>query len=435
MRSRDLLERSLKAVWHPCTQMKAHERFPLVPIERGRGAWLYDFDGRHYLDAVSSWWVNVLGHAHPRINAALREQLERLEHVMLAGFTHEPVVELSERLGSLTGLGHCFYASDGASAVEIALKMSFHYWRNRGRPQKRRYVALAGGYHGETLGALAVTDVPLFRDAYAALLRPGDTVPSPDWRAVEPGESALEHAIRRASDLESHLEKNHGETAALIVEPLVQCAAGMAMYHPEYLRRARQLCERYEVHLIADEIAVGCGRTGTFLACDQAPVLPDFLCLSKGLSGGYLPLSVVLTTEQVYQAFYDDEPARGFLHSHSYTGNPLACRAALATLAVFEEERVLERNRVTARALTDKARGIASHPRARHWRNTGMIWAFDVDTQDPSFARRFQAAALERELLLRPLGRTVYFMPPYVIGTAEIELLVDRTVALLDELA
>jgi adenosylmethionine-8-amino-7-oxononanoate aminotransferase len=435
--NKQYLERSRKAVWHPCTQMKAHERFPLVPIARGHGVWLYDFDGRRYLDAVSSWWVNVLGHANPRINAALREQLERLEHVMLAGFTHEPVIELSERLSALTGarLGHCFYASDGASAVEIALKMSFHHWRNTGRPRKREYVALSGGYHGETLGALAVTDVPLFRDAYAPLLRQSATVPSPDWRNAEPGESAEQYALRCASALETHLDAHHRDTAALIIEPLVQCAAGMAMYHPEYLRRAKALCERYEVHLIADEIAVGCGRTGSFLACDQASVLPDFLCLSKGLSGGYLPLSVVLTTEQVFQAFYDDDVARGFLHSHSYSGNPLACRAALATLAIFEEDRVIEANGAKAQALTARARAIAEHPRVRHFRHTGMIWAFDVETDDPSFSRRFHAAALERELLLRPLGRTVYFMPPYVIAAGEIELLVDRTAALLDALA
>ncbi|HEY1287731.1 MAG TPA: adenosylmethionine--8-amino-7-oxononanoate transaminase [Burkholderiales bacterium] len=440
MKSRDLVERSRQAVWHPCTQMKAHERFPPVPVERAAGVWLYDFDGRRYLDAVGSWWVNILGHAHPRINAAVRDQLERLEHVMLAGFTHAPVVELSERLSALTSslsnerLGRCFYASDGASAVEIALKMSFHYWRNSGRPEKQSFVALSGGYHGETLGALSVTDVLLFRDAYAPLLRRSATVPSPDWRAAERGESPAEYAIRRASDLERFLEEKHGETAALILEPLVQCAAGMAMYHPEYLRRAKRLCERYEVHLIADEIAVGCGRSGTFLACEQGPVRPDFLCLSKGLSGGYLPLSVVLTTEAVYGAFYDDEIARGFLHSHSYTGNPLACRAALAALSVLEDDRVLQSNRGKASLFLEKGKKIASHPRVRHWRNTGMIWAFDVETNDPAFARRFHAAALERELLLRPLGRTVYFMPPYVIEPGEIDLLVDRTVALLDEL-
>ena len=440
MKSRELLERSRQAVWHPCTQMKAHERFPPVPIERAAGVWLYDFDGRRYLDAVGSWWVNILGHAHPRINAAVREQLERLEHVMLAGFTHAPVVELSERLSSLTSslsrerLGHCFYASDGASAVEIALKMSYHYWRNAARPKKRSFVALSGGYHGETLGALSVTDVALFRDAYAPLLHPGATVPSPDWRGAERGESASEYAIRRASHLEKYFQEHHAETAALILEPLVQCAAGMAMYDPEYLRRAKRLCERYDVHFIADEIAVGCGRTGTFLACEQGPVQPDFLCLSKGLSGGYLPLSVVLTTDKVYEAFYDDDVARGFLHSHSYTGNPLACRAALAALSVLEDEGVLASNRAKKNLLNEKARGLASRPRVRHWRNTGMIWAFDVETDDPDFARRFHAAALERELLLRPLGRTVYFMPPYVIAPEEIELLVDRTAALLDEL-
>ena len=439
MRNRDLLERSSRALWHPCTQMKLHERFPPVPIERARGVWLYDFDGRRYLDAVSSWWVNVLGHAHPRINAALRDQLERLEHVMLAGFTHEPVVELSERLGllaaALTGerLGHCFYASDGASAVEIALKMSFHYWRNAGRVEKAGFAALAGGYHGETLGALSVTDVPQFRDAYAPLLRPAATVPSPDWRAAEAGESARDFALRSASTLERFLQDHHGETAALILEPLVQCAAGMAMYHPEYLRRARELCTRYEVHLVADEIAVGCGRTGTFLACEQAHVAPDFLCLSKGLSGGYLPLSVVLTTDAVYQAFYDDEVARGFLHSHSYTGNPLACRAALATLEIMRDEKVLETNRFKVELTNGRAKALASHPRVRHFRNTGMIWAFEVEDADPAFARKFHAAALERELLLRPLGRTVYFMPPYVIDDGEIELLLERTAALLDE--
>ncbi len=436
MDHRGYLERSLAAVWHPCTQMKQHQVFPLVPVARGAGVWLYGFDGRRYLDAISSWWVNLFGHANPRINAAVGAQLDRLEHVMLAGFTHEPVIELSERLAALTGqrLGHCFYASDGAAAVEIALKMSVHYWRNAGRPAKRRFVSLAHGYHGETLGALAVTDVALFRDAYAPLLFDGATVASPDWRRAAAGETAADYAARCARALEAHLALHHQDTAALIVEPLVQCAAGMAMHHPEYLRRARALCDRYEVHWIADEIAVGCGRTGTFFAHEQAGVSPDFLCLSKGLSGGYLPLSAVLTTAGVYQAFYDDEPARGFLHSHSYSGNTLACSAALASLAIFEQDRVLEANRAKAARLTARAQAIARHPRVRHFRHTGMIWAFDVDTADPAFAPRFFAAALERELLLRPLGQTVYFMPPYVIGDDDADLLVERSLALLDAL-
>ena len=435
MSNDSLLRRSLAAVWHPCTQMKLHETLPLVPIRSGQGPWLFDFEGRRYLDAVSSWWVNLFGHCNPRINAALRDQLERLDHVMLAGFTHEPVVALSEKLSALTGgaLGHCFYASDGASAVEIALKMSFHFWRNRGLPEKSRFVSLAGSYHGETLGALAVTDVALFRDAYAPLLRAGSTVASPDWRRAAPGESPRDCALRAAASLDAWLAEHHAETAALIVEPLVQCATGMAMHDPEYLRRARALCDRYGVHLVADEIAVGCGRSGTFFACEQAGVMPDFLCLSKGISGGTLPLSLAMTTDAIYAAFYDDDTARGFLHSHSYTGNPLACRAALATLTIFEEDDVLAANRRLAARLTEACAPLAAHPRLRHFRHTGMIWAFDADTDDLLFARRFHQAALKRELLLRPLGNTVYFMPPYVIGDAEIELLVSGTLAALDE--
>ncbi len=288
MSNQEWLERSRAAVWHPCTQMKRHERLPLVPIERGQGVWLYDFDGRRYLDAVSSWWVNLFGHCHPAINAALIDQLGRLEHAMLAGFTHAPVVELSERLSAKTGgrLGHAFYGSDGASATEIALKMSFHYWRNSGRPGKTGFVSLVNGYHGETIGALAVTDVALFKDTYAPLLRQTAQVPSPDERLAEPGEPAEEYALRCAAALERHLAEHHESIAALILEPLVQGAAGMAMYHPAYLAAARELCDRYAVHLIADEIAVGFGRTGTLFACEQAGISPDFLCLSKGLTGG-----------------------------------------------------------------------------------------------------------------------------------------------------
>jgi len=416
--------------------MKQHETLPLVPVARAAGCWLYDFDGRRYLDAISSWWVNLFGHCNPRINAALGDQLGKLEHVLLAGFSHEPVVELSERLARATGgaLGHCFYASDGAAAVEIALKMSFHYWRNRGRPGKTRFVSLAGSYHGETLGALAVTDLRLFKDTYAPLIMTSSQVASPDWRLAEQGESARDYAMRCAAGLERHLERHRAETAALIVEPLVQGAAGMAMHDAEYLRRAREICDRHDVHLIADEIMTGCGRTGTFFAHEQAGITPDFLCLSKGITGGYLPLSVVMTRDAVYQAFYDDDVTRGFLHSHSYTGNALACRAALATLDIFDEDRVIEANRERSARISAASRRIAQHPRVRNFRNTGMIWAFEVETADPSFARRFFAQALERELLLRPLGSTVYFMPPYVITDDEIELLAARTAAILDAL-
>jgi adenosylmethionine-8-amino-7-oxononanoate aminotransferase len=431
-RNAELLARSLAAVWHPCTQMKQHESLPLIPIARGEGVWLYDFDGKRYLDAVSSWWVNLFGHCNPRINAALRGQLDKLEHVMLAGFTHEPVVRLSERLSALTGLGHCFYASDGASATEIALKMSFHYWRNVGQPGKTGFVSLQNSYHGETVGALSVTDVALFKDTYAPLLRQSVQVPSPDWRLAEPGESAETFALRCAAALEQHLQAHHAETAALIVEPLVQGAAGMAMYHPAYLKRAREICVRYQVHLIADEIAVGMGRTGTMFACEQAGITPDFTCLSKGITGGYLPLSVVLTTDTVYQAFYDDSVTRGFLHSHSYTGNALACRAALATLDIFEQDDVLVMNRGKAARMTAALAGVAAHPRVKNFRHSGMIWAFEVETSDPQFARNFYQAALARELLLRPIGNTVYVMPPYVLDDEHMALLARATLEVLE---
>ncbi len=441
-----LLARSLSSVWHPCSQMKHYERFPLLPIAGGKGIWLHDYDRKRYLDAVSSWWVNLFGHCNPSINAALRDQLETLEHVMLAGFTHEPVVQLSERLRELApaGLGHCFYASDGASATEIALKMSAHYWRNSGKPDKTQFISLENSYHGETLGALSVTDVALFRSAYGELVRQQATVPSPDWRKAEAGESAEAYALRSAEALEQYLQQHHAQLSAFIIEPLVQGAAGMAMYHPAYLQRARQLCSKYRVHLIADEIAVGMGRTGTMFACEQAPagqgaaqngMTPDFLCLSKGITGGYLPLSVVMTRDEIYRAFYGDEMASGFLHSHSYTGNPLACRAALATLDIFARDDVLAANRAKTAYLNRISAPLRGHRAVRNWRNTGMIWAFEVETQHRDFSRRCFALALENELLLRPVGNTIYFMPPYIINESEMELLVNRTLHIVEQLS
>ena len=423
-----LAERSLAHVWHPCTQMKRHEAQPPIAIARAQGPWLYAEGGQRYLDGISSWWVNLFGHSHPHIKAALADQLNQLDHVMLAGFTHAPVVELSERLGALTGLGHAFYGSDGASATEIALKMSAHYWRNLGRPGKSRFIGLAGGYHGETVGALAVTDIPLFREAYAPLVRLAATVPSPDARLAEPGETAADVARRAAAALEQWLQEHHVDTAALIVEPLVQCAAGMAMHDAEYLRLARALCSRYEVHLVVDEIAVGFGRTGSMFAHQQAGIQPDFICLSKGITGGTLPLSAVLTTDTVYAAFYDDSVARGFLHSHSYTGNPLACRAAVATLELFEQLDALNANSALAQRIDAACAPLTLHPRVRHARRLGMIWAWDVDTTLPDFARRYHQHALAQGLLLRPIsgdaGRhTVYAMPPYVLDDEAVQCL------------
>jgi adenosylmethionine---8-amino-7-oxononanoate aminotransferase len=434
MSNKNLLERSLNSVWHPCTQMKQHETLPLVPISRGEGVWLHDFDGGRYLDAISSWWVNLFGHSNPRINAAIRDQLDRLEHVMLAGFTHEPVVQLSERLIQIVPgrLGHCFYGSDGASATEVALKMSFHYWHNVGHPEKNNFISLQNGYHGETLGALSVTDVALFRETYSPLLRHSNHVRTPDWRYADQGESPKVYALRAAAQLEDFLVRHHTKTAALILEPLIQGAAGMGMYHSDYLKHAREICDRYQVHLIADEIAVGFGRTGTLFACEQADIAPDFLCLAKGLSGGYLPLSLVMTTDSVYQAFYHDETARAFLHSHTHSGNALACRAALATLDIFEQDGVIAANRIKAQYLNRVSEPITSHPKVKNFRNCGMVWAFEVETSDPAFSGKFFQEALKQGLLLRPLENTVYFMPPYVINEQEMDMLVTGTLRVLD---
>ncbi len=433
----DLISRSLSAVWHPCSQMKQYETFPLIPIARGQGIWLYDFDGKKYLDAVSSWWVNLFGHSNPRINAALREQLEKLEHVMLAGFTHEPVVQLSERLRELapSGLGHCFYGSDGASATEIALKMSAHYWRNTGYTTKTNFISLQNSYHGETLGALSVTDVALFRSAYGELVHQQATVMSPDSRNAAEGESGEAYALRCAAALDEHLQQHHTQLAAFIIEPLVQGAAGMAMYHPIYLKLARQLCDQYDVHLIADEIAVGMGRTGTMFACEQGGITPDFLLISKGITGGYLPLSVVMTTDDIYQAFYDIDTTRGFLHSHSYTGNPLACRAALATLDIFRQDDVLAVNRHKADFFNRIAKPLRELPRIKNWRNTGMIWAFEAVSPHADFAQRCFQLGLQHELLLRPMGNTVYFMPPYIIDEDEMRQLIERTRLIVEALS
>ena len=426
-----LVQRTLAAVWHPCTQMKHMEQAPPLAVAAGDGPWLIGTDGRRYLDLISSWWVNLFGHNEPRIKAAIKDQLDKIEHVLLAGCTHAPVVELSERLAALTGLGHAFYASDGASATEIALKMSAHYWRNVGRPQKNSFVSLANGYHGETVGALSVTDVALFKEQYAPLLRPSVSLPSPDFRLAEEDESATDYARRCAKALDEHLGRHADTTAALILEPLVQGAAGMAMYDPLYLELAREICDRHDVHLIADEIAVGFGRTGTMFACERAGITPDFMCLSKGITGGYLPLSCVLTRDNIYQAFYGDETARGFLHSHSYTGNPLACRAALAVLDIFAQDDVIAQNRAKAARCTELMAELAEHERVRHFRQLGMIGAFDVKDADVDFPLRFHRAALDRSMLLRPIGATVYFMPPYCIDETQMKRAVDACLQLL----
>ncbi len=442
MNNHSMMQRDLSVVWHPCTQMKDHEKLPLIPIKSGNGVYLEDYDGNRYIDAISSWWVNLFGHNHPRITAAVKQQLDQLEHVLLAGFTHEPVIELSERLvkASPEGLSRCFYADNGSSAVEIALKMSFHYWRNTGaRSQrgssKQKFVTLKNSYHGETLGALSVGDVELYKKTYEPLLLEAITAPSPDAYYRKPEESTADYARRQFDELEKILQQHADEICAVIVEPLVQCAGSMRMYDPVYLTLLREACDKYDVHLIADEIAVGFGRTGTMFACEQANISPDFLCLSKGLTGGYLPLSVVLTHDSVYDAFYDDyENLTAFLHSHSYTGNPLGCAAALATLDIFESENVLHNNQKLIKTLHAAIEPLTTHAHIGDVRQRGMIAAVEMVAdkatgqaypwQERRGLRVYQYA-LTQGVLLRPLGNVVYFMPPYVITEQQIHHMVD----------
>jgi len=417
--------------------MKDHEAFPVIPIKKGHGVWLEDFDGNQYLDAISSWWVNLFGHANPVINAALKDQLDTLEHVIFAGFTHESAIKLAEKLVEITpaGLNRCFYADNGSSAVEVALKMSFHYWRNKGQTQKTKFITLENSYHGETLGALAVGNVALYKETYGPLLMDVITVPGPDCYNREPGESWFDYSTRRCALMEQMLQQHAETVSAVIIEPLVQCAGNMRMYDPVYLHKLRDACNKYNVHLIADEIAVGFGRTGTLFACEQAAITPDFMCLSKGLTGGYLPLSAVLTTDQVYQAFYDDyQNMTAFLHSHSYTGNALACRAGLATIEIFQQQDIIESNKKLATVMAKAAARFNEHPHVAEVRQTGMILAIEMvknkQTREPfpwqeRRGLKVYQYALSKGVLLRPLGNVIYFMPPYVVTEEELWLIAD----------
>jgi len=417
-----MMQRDLEVVWHPCTQMKDHERLPLIPIKSGKGVYLYDFEDNAYIDAVSSWWVNLFGHANEYINNKIKSQLDRLEHVLLAGFTHEPAIELAHKLVKLTPdtLKKVFYVDNGSSAVEATLKMSYHYHLNKGK-RKPLFLSLSNSYHGETIGALSVGDVALYKETYEPLLIANMQVPVPKDQSIEAAKSALEV-------LEKVLEDKADEIAAFIVEPLIQGAGGMHMYHPAYLTGARALTQKYNVHLIADEIMTGFGRTGKMFACEHAAVSPDFMTLSKGITGGYLPLSVVMTTEEVYHAFYCDyNEYKAFLHSHSYTGNPLACSAALATLEIFENEDVLGENEKKSAYIMKSLEKFSLLENVGEIRQQGMVTAIELKGYEPHerIGLRIYEYALTQGVLLRPLGNIIYFMPPYTITYEEIDKMIS----------
>ena len=421
-RNIEMMNRDLEVIWHPCTQMKDHESLPLIPVKSGKGVWLYDFEGNAYIDAISSWWVNLFGHANPYINNRIKEQVDTLEHVLLAGFTHEPAIELAHRLVAVTPetLQKVFYVDNGSSAIEAALKMSYHCHRNNGK-NKSLFLSLTNSYHGETIGALSVGDVALYKETYEPLLIANVQVPVPKDQTPEAAKEALKA-------LETMLEARAGEIAAFIIEPLIQGAGSMHMYHPDYLVGARRLTQQYDVHLIADEIMTGFGRTGEMFACEHAGISPDFMTLSKGLTGGYLPLSVVMTTNEVYSAFYCDyNEYKAFLHSHSYTGNPLACSAALATLELFEKDNVIEANREKSRYIAQKLERFKKLDNVASVRQQGMVAAVELKGYDPRerIGLEVYRYGLEHGVLLRPLGAVVYFMPPYVITEQEIDTMMD----------
>jgi len=424
-------------VWHPCTQEKDHETLPPIPIARGDGVYLIDVDGNRYLDGVSSWWVNLFGHNHPRLIDALHRQAARISHHIFAGFTHEPAVTLASRLAKLAPGDLCrvFFTDNGSSAVEAALKMSFQFWLQSGFPAKHKFVSLREAYHGETVGALSVGGIDLYRKVYQPILLEGYQVPGPDCYRCPYGLTRGSCSAECIAPLAETLERYADTVAGVIVEPLIQGAAGMRIYPPVYLRKLRALCDRYRVHYIADEIAVGFGRTGRMFANEHAGVAPDLLCLSKGITGGTMPLAVVMCGETIYQAFYDDyETLKAFFHSHSYSGNPLACAVANEVLDIFDEEQVLDRLVAKQEQLDRSAERFKALPQVGEYRRCGMVAAIELvadratKTPYPWQERRGYRVyrhALERGALLRPLGNVVYFMPPLSISSEDLQELID----------
>jgi adenosylmethionine---8-amino-7-oxononanoate aminotransferase len=416
----DLVTADRTHLWHPFTQQQGWaEEEPLI-VDRAEGTDLIDVDGRRYIDGVSSLWCNVHGHRHPRIDAALREQLESVAHSTLLGLSHRPAIELAQRLVEIAppGLQRVFYSDSGSTATEIALKMAFQFWRQNGQPERTKFVALRMGYHGDTLGSVAVGGIDLFHSAYRPLLF--------DTLHAEPGDPA---------EMERLLAQHPGEIAAVIMEPLVQGAAGMLTHPPGYLRAVRDLCDRHDVLLIVDEVATGFGRTGRMFACEHEDVSPDLLCLAKGITGGYLPLAATLTTERVYEGFLGRfEELRTFFHGHTYTGNPLACAAALATLDVFEEERTLEQLAPKIELLAELLEPLAAHPAVREVRRCGFMTGIEL-TEQPLEARtghQVTLAARERGAIIRPLGDVIVLMPPLAISEADLRRLVTATHEAID---
>ena len=433
----ELVKKDKKYVWHPFTQMKDYETDSPIIIDRGEGIYIWDLEGNKYIDAISSWWVNTLGHSHPRLNEALKKQVEKIEHVLLAGFSHKPAIELAEKLIQITPekLTKVFYSDNGSTAVEVALKMAYQYWLQSGHPKKNKFVALKNSYHGDTMGAVSVGGVDVYFKLYKGMMFDIHQAESPYCYRCPMGKTRPDCDIECLSSIENIFKEHGEEIAGIIVEPLVQAAGGMIMYPAEYLKRLRTLCDKYNVLLIHDEVAMGFGRTGKMFAFEHAGITPDLVCLAKGITAGYLPLSVTLATDEIYSAFYDDyETLKTFFHGHSFTGNPLAASVAVENLKILEEEKIIESIQPKIEALRKNLEKFREFDCVGDIRQTGMIGAVEIvkdkATKEPyKFEERIGSKiykeALKRGAILRPLGSVIYFMPPYVITEEEIEKMVD----------
>ncbi len=429
----NLVQKDLQHIWHPCSQMKDYEELPPIIIDHAQGLYLYDIEGKRYADVVSSWWCNLLGHNNPRINNAIKNQLDKLEHVIFANFSHIPAITLCDSLSRLlpAGLTKFLFTDNGSSAIEAAMKMSFQYHYQTGQPQKTRFMALSDAYHGETVGALSVGGVDIYSQIYKPMLLDIIRVDGPDCYRCRYGQQR-DNCQAECFAAAAEAFSSHADTVcAFIAEPLVQGAAGMKIYPPLYLKKLRQACDRYKVHLIADEIATGFGRTGKLFACDHADISPDIICLSKGLTGGYLPMALAVTTQKIYDAFYADYgEGKAFLHSHTYSGNPLACAAANEVLAILQEEHILEKAKENAAYFHQLIfEALATHPHVGEIRSIGLINAIELVadklTKEPFDSKlrigyQIYKKALENGVVLRPLGDVLYFNPPLTIDRADM---------------
>jgi adenosylmethionine-8-amino-7-oxononanoate aminotransferase len=425
-----LVDRDRACVWHPYTQMLTAP--PPLPIARAQGVYLYTEDGRRILDGISSWWVNIHGHSHPKLNEALAAQSRELEQVVFAGCTHRPAVELAERLLQVlpTGLSRVFYSDNGSTAVEVALKLALQFWRNRGQPQRSKFITLHHAYHGDTVGAMSASEDSLFTRAFAPLLFSVERAHAPYCYRCPLGLKRAECRIDCLGDLERCLTQDGDRIAAVLIEPMLQGAGGMIMWPAEFLAGARRLCDRYQTLLIADEVLTGFGRTGRMFACEHAAVHPDLICLSKALTAGYLPMAVTVATEPIYEAFLSEDRGKTFFHGHSFTANPLACAVALASLDLFRENAVLDRVQALERQMRAGLEPVRRFPWVGDVRVIGGVGAIELESASPDYLDRIgpqlAAAFLERGILLRPLGNILYFMPPYAITEAETAWVLDQ---------